>query len=242
MAYAFVASVRNSPGTNGNTSSSIDTSGADLLVGSTSSYEGGPDPSRSDSKGNTWTPLTVEEDAVNTERVQLFYAENPTVGSGHTFTVGGNGIFHVSITAAFSGAATASVFDAESAGALITTDDEIFPGNLTPANDNSLFVTAIATLDTGGVAFTVVTASYTTIHNTLFSSGSNYGGGMAYHIQGTAAVQNPKWDWGGGAGCAAAAVMACFKDFAAGGGATGHPAMKRFGGVKYAMTRGNGVW
>lgn len=117
--------------------SAIDTTGATLIVVNITGFS--TIGNLSDSFGNTWIPLTARINVTYEE--QLFYAENPTVGAGHIFTVnlGSSGSIQV---AAFSGPLTSGVFDKE--GGTVGTGGDIDAGAITPANDNSLVISGIA--------------------------------------------------------------------------------------------------
>lgn len=73
----------------GATTGAIDTTGAGLLVAIVSNYSVGIVGAPTDSKGNTWTRCDLQ--AINSISVRLaFYVSVPSsVGSGHTFTSGG---------------------------------------------------------------------------------------------------------------------------------------------------------
>src|SRR4051812_10619033 len=88
MAIGLVAhaTAQYSSASSGCTSGAIDTSGANFLVASVSFLVGGT-PVLSDSKGNTWTARTTVNGG--TSAIKEFYVTNPTVGSGHTFTISG---------------------------------------------------------------------------------------------------------------------------------------------------------
>jgi hypothetical protein len=89
MAIALVSSLTATPGGSGGTTAALDTSGANLLILSVSWYTiNTANPSTiSDSKGNTWTALTRRNSPSGHFAHRLWYATNPTVGTGHTFTV-----------------------------------------------------------------------------------------------------------------------------------------------------------
>ena len=63
------------------TTTGIDTTGANLIVVVATSYLSSNTPT--DNKGNTYTALTGGEAAI---RQRMFYCASPTVGTGHTFT------------------------------------------------------------------------------------------------------------------------------------------------------------
>jgi hypothetical protein len=82
------------------TTSSIDTTGATLLVVTIHHYAPNA-PSLSDNKSNTWS-LAHNQGAGN-ERTRIYYCFNPTVGSGHTFSNTGTLNYASMSVLAFSG-------------------------------------------------------------------------------------------------------------------------------------------
>ncbi len=71
------------------TGTPIDTTGANLLIFGVS-YLDGSAPTISDSKSNTWTALTATLPSTSGD-IRIYYAKNPTVGAGHTFSATGTG-------------------------------------------------------------------------------------------------------------------------------------------------------
>lgn len=190
--FAPVSSVSEVIGQNGGSTSAIDTTGANLIVLTVPYYPllGGT-PTVSDSKGNSWTALTLQ---ANQGAVRLYYCVSPIVGSGHTFTATGTDIYATIDVLAFSGA-SASPYDQESGSAFDS------PGSITPPQDGCLLVTASS--NNGGT--TSVDSGFTGFTHD-FTPGSHMGGGIAYLIQSAAAAVNPTWT-----GSNAVCVMASFK-------------------------------
>lgn len=210
MAFAAVQHLAtgSSDGGNSVTTAGVDTTGADLIVLAVSKF-GTTAVTVSDSKGNTWTPLT--EQASTNARTKLYYCVSPTVGSGHTFTASGSGTFPTISALAVSGVKTADAFDQESAGGS-GSGSSIQPGSLTPDEDNCLVVAAASSFNPslssvdGGFTLQLVT-----------NVGSQHiSGGSAYLIQTAAAAANPTFTLDGSAVCSA--VSASFHAAAAGGG------------------------
>lgn len=193
MAISLVTSTYQGLGANGGTTgTAIDTSTATLLVVSVSDYEVNPLGTLSDSKSNTWTSLTAYDDAagLGTARVRLYYAANPTVGTGHTFTYTGSGIYASIGVVAYSGAATTSPLDTGKDSGSAAVGTSLQPGSLTPSEDNCVVV--------GGFSFdnadTLSINGGFTIHAQAVKSAANwFGGGIASLIQTTAAAANPQW-------------------------------------------------
>lgn len=200
MAAAKVAQVTGRPsGTTGDgfTTSAIDTTGANFLYASTSSYTavgGYVATSMSDSYGNTWTALTpVTQDVY---ALRMWYVENATTGSGHTFTVTTTNSFSPVTVYAFSGMATTSVLDQQTgtASGAATTHQ---PGSLTPNQADSLI---ISSLGTNAANFTSINSGFDTLDTTATTGNSHNAidgetvtGGASYLIQGVAAAVNPTW-------------------------------------------------
>lgn len=176
MSFALISSVAR--GTNG-TTDAIDTTGADLLVVHVGHGTGG-DGTITDSKSNTWTALTTQGGEST-----LWYCLNPTVGTGHTFTVTGGSFPSISV-AAFSGECT---YDQESGG----TDNQ--PGAITPAANGALLISGFAHQQTSfGVV--AVNSGFAIAAEFTYSAGGRIGSALAYFEQATAASIQPTWSNG----------------------------------------------
>ena len=189
MAIVRVASVsRTGPGT----TSSINTTGSNLIVIFTAEYSA-PVQAPTDSNSNTWTPLT-EYNGV--ERIRGYYVLSPTVGSGHTFTNNNatNSLFAV---AAYSGVAS---FDQESGSGTNV------PGSITPSADNALLLTGLAC---GLGATHTIDSGFTVFEDTASV------GALGELIQTSAAAANPTWTNPGGD---LATAMASFLALSSGDG------------------------
>lgn len=166
--------------------SAVDTTGADLLVISTGSYLSAA--TVSDSKGNTWNSLTSYAGGLAV--VRTFYAVNPTVGSGHTFSCSGS--YPAIGMIAFSGATTTTPFDLEngSGGSSGTTNQS---GAITPSENNSLVVGASSIWNGGdGNHISSIDGGFT-LEVDVAKGGANFGIAMSYIIQTSAASANPTW-------------------------------------------------
>ncbi len=153
-------------------------------------------PVVSDSKGNTWTALTTSSTGVSGAGL-LHYAQNPTVGTGHTFTVTLTGSGAVIAVEAFSGTITSSVFDAEGPGDVQPTiASQSFPGPMTTTADNELAVTGLSwEVDAGTENAPSINESY--IITDSIPAGAGYGIALAYKIIGTSGtVTDPAWSYG----------------------------------------------
>ena len=189
MGYALVISHKQGLGETGGTSSAIDTSGANLItliVGGT-----GTPSSVTDNKGNTYTLRATGSGASQASRI--YSATNPTVGSGHTFTVSAPTNTFVSlIVLAFSGADTSSPFDQNNG---VSTDGvtSIQPGSVTPSVNDELLVCSLGL--GGDVTNLAIGSSFTLQENLPLGSGVNYAAAGAYKIQTSAGAENPQWTW-----------------------------------------------
>lgn len=190
MAYALVAQVK----ANGNdtfATGSIDTTGATLLVATFADVfaEGSP-PTVSDSKSNTW--IQARRYGPFGQCSNVYYAWNPTVGTGHTFTLTGTDVTASMQVHAFSGADTAADPLDQSNGNHAFGSSTVTPGSVTPTTDDQLIVTHIdydvqASLPTINGGF--VTPGYGDL-----GSGAVYlGSASSYLVQTTAASANPTW-------------------------------------------------
>lgn len=182
MAIAFVTGT-SAAGLNGATTGAIDTTGASLLV---VMVVAGAAVTVSDNNGNTWATLASQTITGQTGR--LYYAWNPIVGAGHTFTVTGTASAASFEVGVFSGVQTsADPFDVQqSATATGVTQAGVGSGTLTPSQNNSLVI--------GGQSFSAAISAYAaqagfaTVAQVNFSGGSNYGSALEYLIQTTAAA------------------------------------------------------
>lgn len=207
-AHTMVANTSASPGTN--TTPPIDTTGAKLLILAVSDYTNiANDGTVSDSKGNTWIPLTPQPNNNNEiYKARIFYVANPIVGTLHTFShiSVGTPSYETIYAAAFSGVKTASPFDVENGATGSSSTPTLQPGSITPSQANELVVTA-CTVDSLTGAPTV-SAGFDLIDSAMGVNGLSVGGGLAFQVQTIAAAVNPTWTsdnnvW--------AAVIASFK-------------------------------
>ncbi len=226
MAYGFVASVSVSSAVadTGN-SSAIDTSGATLLVVAVAYF--GSTPTLSDSKFNTWTLAASIADGSG-RKSEIYYAENPVVGTGHTFRLSGTTSAPALAVTAWSGAATSSPGDQVSSGnsASATT---VATGSLTPTEDNELVIAAAMCEGTTNPPVASIDGGFTIQENLAGVASNAFAVGQAYLVQTTATAANPTWTLGSSQNTNAIAVS--FK--AASSGGSGQPMMRRWAGVPF---------
>lgn len=192
-------------GPTGGTSGAINTTGATLLVAfvSGNGTEVNTVAAVSDSKGNTWTARPASSSS-NTPAGKLFYVANPTVGTGHTFTLSGANIYASVEVAAFSGVTTTSPFDGVENGISGGSTSPRQTGSITPSADNELVISAAGFEYNGAVS---VDSGMTITHQTAFASGDHFGSAIAYKVQTAATAINPSWSgWAGSVGNALTAV------------------------------------
>jgi hypothetical protein len=187
MAITHIASTAAGGTANIVTTSAIDTTGANLIVIATAKFNSNA-ITVSDSKGNTWTPLTARTGGAVHSRI--YYCFNPTVGSGHTFSISGTNVFPSIGVGAFGGV---DAYEAES-GSSSTTGTSRQPGALVPSVDGCLVISGCAT----GAGTPAIDSGFS--ENTVsFASGQHASVGIGRLIQATAASVNPTWSWTGSA-------------------------------------------
>ena len=191
-------------GTNGGTSPAIDTTGATLLVISVGYYAAAT-KTVSDSYSNTWTPLTAQENSGD-DGNRLWYALNPVVGTGHTFTITGSGVYLSACIAAFRGVANVTPFDVQN-GAINAASTTIASGSVTPSANNELVITGAS--GNANLSGTPTGTGMTLIDSNPYVASNQSSSGLAYAIQTTASAINPAWTLASSVACAA--TIATFK-------------------------------
>ena len=188
MAISFINNTSVVGGTGNITTVAINTTGADFLVANVAYDFGGTAPTVSDSKTNSWNPLTASNSGNTTNK--LYYCIPTSVGTGHTFTAsnGGNQFATMEIQA-FSGLNQTSPFESENGNA--NSSGTIQPGSVTPSINGALIITGAG----WNVACTPtsINSSFIKTDEQNFGAGNNYGSSMAYLIQSTVAAVNPTW-------------------------------------------------
>lgn len=174
------------------TTGAIDTSGADLLVAYVAGYSGTTDPipGVTDNFSNTWVPELASLANPTTVQVQGFYAKNPIVGAGHTFSAGGTQTFAAIAVLAASGSDLSAPFDGLNAGNNGGGSTTVQGGTVGPSQDGSLIVSGGVLVDTGFEAISV-NQGFTLDQVIPTNGGFNQGVFDSYLVQGTAAAVNP---------------------------------------------------
>lgn len=168
------------------TSSGINTTGAKYLAVCVTSGNG-TFGTVTDSKSNIWTPLTSQF-ALFTGG-QLFYSLNPTVGTGHTFSVGTGGTFSTMEVASFSGGLQS--FDVENGAAAGMTGSSAQGGTVTPSAASSLVLSCVSA-QRGQAQVSSVNSGFTITDN-VGEGAAGSGSALAYIIQTAITPENPTW-------------------------------------------------
>jgi hypothetical protein len=204
MPIAFVANTAlRSTDNNNVTTPAMNTTGANFLVVVVADDQAVP-MTLTDSKANTWTGLTSRVE--NFCQVQIFYATNPTVGSGHTFTATSTVAYPALAVLAFSGVATTSPFDVETGNTAFAFTTFLACGPLTPTAANEVLVGGI-NQSASSVTSISASAPFTTV-DALPSTPAAYGVASAYEIQTTATTRDLTWSWTGNSSSAVVAIAA----------------------------------
>lgn len=211
MAIAFIAGASGG-GSTGFTSSSINTTGATLLVATVARYSGGgSNPlTISDSKGNTWTAMTGWTSSGTADTMQAWYSIPTSVGSGHTVTLtkgAGANPFAGGGFAAFSGTKATSPLDLEvqlnNSGSSTTHTAT----SITPSENDCLIVQM---LGTDGASYSSINSSYSLAFSNNWTGGIDVSSALAYIVQTTASASAPTitLDASAGAGIGTASFKA----------------------------------
>ena len=190
MAFTLLSNTVNSTGTASTaTTPSITTTNANLIVIAITGYNAGTGLGVTDSKGNSWTPLTSRVGNSITVS-KLYYCFNPINGTGHTFTVNfATGYPSITVTA-WTGARTVSGFQAESGAGNSSASTTVLPGSITPDTDGSLAVTGLSMENLGTMS---ISAPFAVSNFKSYVAAQNMGLAQGYYIQPTAAAVNPTW-------------------------------------------------
>lgn len=171
------------------TTAPVDTTGATLLIFLVGNYNN-DSAVPSDSFLNTWHPLGRNGDYGAS---QLFYAFNPTVGAGHTFTaVDAGSDLSIAVAAFPAMDLTSAVFevgsDHQSASAEST--NIVQAGSVTPATKGDLIIAGIAGLHFAAPA---INSGFTITDYVTSPGGSFSCAGLAYLYTVDPGAKNPTW-------------------------------------------------
>jgi hypothetical protein len=178
-------------GQNGGTTSDIDTTGADTIFWVVA-HETAVAPTPADSKLNTWTLVRTHDNGHGKFNSQYRSATPANVGTLHNFTLAlTNGVIGVALTA-FAGGATSSIDDQENSNGAIFSA-VIKPGAITPSAANTLVITGVTCSDSGNDPSVIDSGFTIAAHNASDAGGTGFGVGIAYLLQGAAALVDPEW-------------------------------------------------
>lgn len=236
---------------NANGGSALDSSGGKLLTLSGAMANGVTTGSFavSDNYGNSWS-LAIDVSGSSNFGSFVFYCKNPTVGTGHVVTFSCSiGTFATCVFDVWADGDASAPLDITNSGTGST--NPILPGSVTPANANSLILTALSLGTDPSVPFFIVDTAYdpNISYASINTLGNAYGGARSFIVETAIVAQNPDWNTNNGL---ASAVIAVFKP-ATGGGVTGTAAWTEAndtwagsGGVLVsgtaAWTEGNDLW
>lgn len=188
----LIANVGTAGTVNGVTTSAIDTTGANFIVINVHWYDLiTTDGTLTDSKSNTWTPLTKRLGTGQDNSIQLFYSFNPTVGTNHTFTYNGTATYPSIEVQAWNNLAT-SPFDVENWGEANNTN-VISTGSVTCSQANGLLIAGLGFNDNSSGAVSI-NSSFTISNSVAYSGGNAVGSSMAYKILTAIGAENPQWN------------------------------------------------
>lgn len=202
----------------GVTSGSFNTTGYTFLCLSISSYTSTA-YTVSDNKSNSW--LTSQRQSANAgagSSERFYYAYNPTVGTGHTFTISGSTVYPSVFVIGSTGGQTASdPKDVDNGANNALTS--VQPGSGTPSADNQLLLCSLSSGASANADMTVSGSSFTKLAGYSFNSGGfgELGTAISYVIQTTAGAANPTWS-SATSTVGLATVMVSFKVAPAAGG------------------------
>lgn len=190
MAGLIAHAVAASPDTLAVTTPARDTTGANFLIAGVSNYALAGAADVTDSKGNTWLPLTASVGTV--ARARLYYAYNATVGSGHTVTASRVDANYPSIAvAAFRDVVfAADPFDVEN-GATATGATQI-QVLVDPTTTFTLRVLVLA-FESGDTV--TITPSFSITDQTPWVNNANFGVALAWKQDADAGLDGPVWQW-----------------------------------------------
>jgi len=200
MAFSIVCHTAQGLASGGGTTSGIDTSTVTYMQVWVSSYSGTNvigSGALHDNKSNTFNFVGFANDGLNISRLCIWDCLNPTVGSGHTFTLdnaGGaiGGSFPSIAIVGTKGNAASSVIDQGSGTSSTASGTSVQPGSITPSTNNQLVIAGASVLgawSSGGV-------SGMTLLDSLPGDGVNYQGIIiGYTIQSSATPINPTFSW-----------------------------------------------
>ena len=184
------------------TTSALNTTGATLLVACIGGYPpgwtagSGTTGPITDSKSNTWNYLTLQKPGAADTQMQMAYAYNPTVGTGHTVTMTTTTFNAAIAVTAWAGTlTTSSVFDKQN-GATNNSAASLATGTITPAVTNELLMTCWNSNTNGAAGLAVNTTGssggFTLLDSITGTQGSTLADGY-YNPYGSISAIGATW-------------------------------------------------
>lgn len=174
---------RKAAGTNGATTTALDTTGAKAIVISAAYFgvsAGGPGITISDSAGNTWAALP-ERGPQGTVNVRQWYCLAPTTSASHTFTCAGSGAIPVMFVSVW-GSTASSLSIGPNNGGTVSGAGAFTVGAVTPTDAPALVINAWGV---NGSPTVSAASGWTVLDSQSVVGGTNFGGGVSYQIQST---------------------------------------------------------
>lgn len=202
MALIASVAVRSPDGHSFVASAARNTTGATLLTAALT-REGPELPVLTDTYFNTWVPLTPQ--TIGGRILQPYQCENPSVGVGHKFNIGGtaSNVYPSLAVAAFD---VVNTYDTpQENGNVSASGTTIQAGAVTPSNAISLVVAFAQNL--GVFNFFSIDSGFT-IAEQLTEGGFSDSVALAYKVKAAASAENPTWSFVNGS--ASEAVIASF--------------------------------
>lgn len=180
-------------GPNGGTSSTVNCSGANLIVACVHYYTGlSGVPSVTDSSSNGYTALTNYSTSILATR--MFYAQNASSSASFSVSVSGTSIYTSVTYGCFSGMSASGVLQAgtDQGNTSSSTPTTLQASASASYVNNSLLVSC---LTTGATDTATITGppTYTITDQPQWSSGNYEGGAFAYSIQSSSSSTQPTW-------------------------------------------------
>lgn len=189
-ATLLLAATSKGTSSSGGTSDPIDTTGANLLVANLAYYNSGILSSFIDNFGNSWIPLSAHVDVVTGAVQQMFYAENPIVGPGHTFSVAGTTIYASMNIAAFNGTLVTGTLDQEAGTS--GSGSSILIGPVNQTTPLSLVVAAAAFSDIAGGSS--IDSGFTLAGFNQYIFGAYFGSALAFKVSDSPVIHSTNLD------------------------------------------------
>lgn len=190
MAIAVVTTKLGTFGGAGGTTTSANTTGANLIVIGLS-YQQSSGANISDNKGNTYISVSTQAILGGSAGV-IYYCSNPTVGTGHTFTTTSHfcNIFMLAV----SGARTLSTPSDQQNGASNAAGTSQASGNVTTSVSGELIFTLCGAFNPGAApTITAGDTGFTIPSGWSVPTSTAEAGAAAYKIETGTATENITW-------------------------------------------------